>query len=145
MKSIISFYGFSVQLLFFLKIFRIIQRILGAPSKPHFHSPKPVYGLPNKPAINFKPPQQNYGPPKQSYGPPQQNYGQTSFQSTNAFGLGLNNINVVGPSFPKHGAGCDGKEIKYLDSVNDLNISIANLFVRMETNPRSINRIASIC
>lgn len=90
----------------------------GPPPKQHFPSPKPIYGLPNKPAINFKPqqiygpppqnygpPQQNYGPPQQNFGPPQQNYGPPPppppRQPNQQYG--------PPPSFTKHGAGCDGK------------------------------------
>lgn len=67
-----------------------------------------------KPAVNFKPPQQNYGPPLQApqqiYGPPlqapQQSYGLPSApirQPLPSYGPPS-----ALPSFPKHGAGCDG-------------------------------------
>lgn len=81
------------------------------PPKPHFSVPKPVYGLPIKPPVNFKP-QTQYGPPQPQipirqpvpiYGPPTlQQPQQQQLQSVQSL-PSLPNIQR-----PIHGAGCDG-------------------------------------
>lgn len=95
------------------------------PPKPQFSGPKPVYGLPQRPAVNFKPqplPQSQYGPPPPLrqplpvYGPPQLHQQPQPLQPV--YGLPPQPLQPLQslqsePSLPNihkpiHGAGCDG-------------------------------------
>lgn len=84
------------------------QQVIYGPPKQQFSSiPKPIYGLPIKPPVNFRPPQQTYGVPQQSYGVPLQPLPAQIRQPLPAYGPpALPNIQNI--QNPIHGAGCDG-------------------------------------